>query len=176
MQVDIASCPDMSCHHAANQPRPMAGEKAHQAKCFEAHLAEVVLAGIPFVQPCERLDFVPDFRIARQIGRFDPALANAMGRLLLGPKVFRLLAGVHQPGGFEGNLPPQLRIGHRVRRKPRKVARVGMGKGGIRMKNSDWENGILPAQFVIRHSNFVIRKAGFLAKRTGNPQYLTTDQ
>ena len=77
----------------------------------------------PFVQAGERLDLVADFGVARQIGRLDPALADAVGGLLLGPVVLRLLPGVHQPGGFPGDLPPQFRLVHARRRKPRCAAR-----------------------------------------------------
>ena len=64
---------------------------------------------------CKRandLDLVADFGVAGQIGRLDPALADPAGGLELGPKVFRFLPLVHQPGGLEGDLPTKFLVGH----------------------------------------------------------------
>ena len=80
-------------------------------------------AAVAFVQAGEGLDLVADLGVAGQVGRLDPALAEAVGGLLLGAVVLGLLARVHQPGGFPGDLPPQFRPVHRKRRKPKGAAR-----------------------------------------------------
>ena len=68
----------------------------------------------PSNRRAQRLDLVADFDVAGQVGRLDPALADPLGGLLLGRVVLRLLAGVHQPGGFPGDLPPQFRAIHQA--------------------------------------------------------------
>ena len=85
-----------------------------------------------FVQAGKGLNLVANFGVARQIGRLDPALADAVRGLLLGAVILRLLAGVHQTGGFPGDLPPELAVLHRWPPKAQDRRHAGMSrhKGG----------------------------------------------
>ena len=124
MQVDVGAGADVAGHHAADQPRAKAGQQPHQPQGLEPHVAEVVRARVAFVQAGEGLDLVADFGVAGQIGRLDPALADAVGGLLLGPVVFRLLARVHQPGGFARRFAAGVSTGSSQGAESPKVRRV----------------------------------------------------
>ena len=97
---------------AADQSRAEAAENPHQPQGFQPHVLQVLVAAVALVQPGHRLDFVADFRVAGQIGRLDPALADPAGSLLFRLVVLGLLAAVHQTSGFVSDLTAKFRIGH----------------------------------------------------------------
>src|SRR4051812_40576462 len=123
MQVDFAARSHMAGHHAADEARPMPREQPHDAERFQSHLAEMAGALAAFMQARKRLNLVAYFGIAGQIGRLHPTLADTMRGLLLRAVILRLLAGVHQSGGFPGDLPPELALLHRWPPKPKAAAR-----------------------------------------------------
>ena len=112
VQVDVGALPHVAGEDAADQPRAKRREAAHHRQRGEPHGEQVIGAGCAFEQPGQQLDLVADFDVAGQVGRLDPALADLPGRFLFGRVVFRLLPGIHQPGGFPGDLPPQFRAIH----------------------------------------------------------------
>src|SRR5262249_55932787 len=62
---------------------------------------------------------------------FDPSAADFFRGPKLGPNVFRLLPGVHQPGGLKGDLPPEFLVCHQLwcaELKPIEAA-PGCGRG-----------------------------------------------
>ena len=59
-------------------------------------------------------DLVADFRVAGQIFRLDPALADPPRGFHFRLVVFRFLPAIHQPGGFPSDLPPQFRAIHQA--------------------------------------------------------------
>src|SRR2546425_12628093 len=91
----------------------MTGQEPHYAQRFQSHLAEMTGALTAFVQSRERLNLVTNLGVAGQIGWFDPTVADAMRGFLLRAVILRLLAGVHQSGGFPSDLPPELALLHR---------------------------------------------------------------
>src|SRR5690606_24438249 len=116
VDIDIRTVPDMPGQHAADQAGTIPRQQPHDRERKDAHLAQLVEPLFPFKEPRQRLNFVPNLGIARQIGRLDPTLAEAAGSFLLRAEILRFLALIHQTGGFDGNLPPQFRSRHRLRR------------------------------------------------------------
>ena len=87
-------------------------EQPHHAQRLEPHLPQVLGPLVPFDEPRKKLNLVANLRVAGQVGRLHPPLADPLARLAFGPVVFRFLTVVHQPGGFPGNLPPDFVVGH----------------------------------------------------------------
>jgi hypothetical protein len=128
VQVDVAAGADVPGHDAADEAGAVWREQPHQAQRLDPHLAEVAGALAAFVEAGEGLDFVADFRVRGQIRRLHPALADAVGSLLLGAVVLGFFARVHKTGSFPGDLPPELTLLHRWPLKPEGAAR---GRRGI---------------------------------------------
>lgn len=78
------------------------------------------------MQTGEELNLVADFRVGRQIVRFDVAAAQAFGRLALGGEVLGFAAFVHQTRGFESNRLPEFFVWHPFMRRYQ-AHRVGAG-------------------------------------------------
>ena len=75
---------------------------------------EVVDSRVPLKLPCQELDLIPDFRIAREVGGSDPTAAKFASRLGFGTIVLGLFAIVHQPGCLPCDLPPEFVGAHIV--------------------------------------------------------------
>ena len=67
---------------------------------------------LPFVKSRQGLNLVANFRVAGQISRFDPALADLPGRFHFGPVIFRFLPPIHQTGRLPGDLATKFRGRH----------------------------------------------------------------
>ena len=112
VDVDIGTFADMASHHAADEARPEPAEQAHQVQSVQAHVAQIGDAGIAFLGARKTLNQVADFRIRREIVRFDVAAAKALCGFAFRCEVLGLHAIVHQAGSFEGNGMTETNIGH----------------------------------------------------------------
>src|SRR5690606_6376421 len=113
---NVRALPDMPGQRAADDLGAKACQQPHVPQTFQPHFLEVVGAGFAFVDAGKDLDLVADLGVGGQILRFDPPAANAAGGFHLGPVVLRLLADVHQPGGFPSDLLAELWSRHAVPR------------------------------------------------------------
>ena len=112
VEIDVRPAADMSGERAADQSRSIGPEHPHDTERLDPHLAEIVGPSVAFVQSGKRLDFVADLAIAGQILGFDPASPKLASGFHFSAIVLRFLAAVHQPGGFPGDPPPKLILGH----------------------------------------------------------------
>lgn len=93
--------------------RAEGGEEAHEAEGFEAHGAEVVGAGVAFIEVGEGLDLVADFGVGGEVAGAGAVFeAELAGGLAFGGEVFGFGAVVHQSGCKERDLGAGASIGH----------------------------------------------------------------
>ena len=98
----------MTGHDAADQPRLELFQEPHHSESCHAHRFEIGKPLIAFMDPCKDLNLVPNLAIRGEIGGAMIEIdAQPGGGLSLGRKVLGLHALIHEPGGFDGNLPPQ---------------------------------------------------------------------
>ena len=74
VQVDVGAFAHVSRHDAADEARAKAAELPHEAKCVQAHVAQVLGALFALVHAGKELDQVADFGIALEAGESHAAL------------------------------------------------------------------------------------------------------